>query len=117
MTAIEICPADGLLQGSAVKFQFRCEGIPFEGFVVRVGDQIFAYENRCRHLPLPLDHEANRFFTTDGAHLVCSSHGAIYEPSTGLCVRGPCEGARLKKLEASLQNGNVVVLVPGGSAI
>jgi nitrite reductase/ring-hydroxylating ferredoxin subunit len=25
----------------------------------------------------------------------CRAHGAHYEPRTGLCVRGPCVGARL----------------------
>jgi nitrite reductase/ring-hydroxylating ferredoxin subunit len=72
--------------------------VKFEGFVVRFEGRLFVYENRCRHLPLPLDYGDSRFFTPDGRRLVCSSHGAEYEPATGQCVQGPCAGARLKML-------------------
>ncbi|SVA75908.1 uncharacterized protein METZ01_LOCUS128762, partial [marine metagenome] len=27
------------------------------------------------------------------------THGAVYEPNTGLCTRGPCAGASLYALE------------------
>ena len=29
-------------------------------------------------------------------------HNAIYEPLTGLCVRGPCEGESLKPLKIEI---------------
>lgn len=98
-------------EGEAVKFQFQRDGISHEGFALRIGDQIVAYENRCRHLPLSLDYGDGRFFTRDGAHLICQSHGALYEPLTGLCVRGPCVGASLRPLKVEFAKG-ALWLVP-----
>ncbi len=100
-----------LIEGESVKFQFQRDGLSFEGFAFRVGDQIVAYENRCRHLPLSLDYGDGSFFTRDGQHLICQSHGALYEPMTGLCVRGPCEGASLRPLKVELAQ-DALWLVP-----
>lgn len=108
---VDVGDAGSLAEGEARKFEFQRDGISFEGIVIRVSAGFFAYENRCRHLPLPLDHGSERFFTTDEQHLVCSSHGALYEPTTGKCVRGPCEGARLKRLDVAEVAGRLRVSV------
>ena len=100
-----------LKQGQAVRFAFTVEGISREGFVVRFQGRVVAYENVCRHLPVALDFGDGNFFTTDGRHFICSQHGAIYEPLTGLCVRGPCEGASLKPLAIEVRDGEVSLLV------
>lgn len=75
------------------------------GFVARFEGKLVGYENICRHLPLSLDDGEGKFFSSDGQHFICQTHGALYEPLTGLCVRGPCEGATLKKLEIELDEG------------
>ena len=69
--------------------------------------RLVAYENLCKHLPLTLDYADNRFFTADGAHLMCRSHGAIYDPANGRCVDGPCNGASLTPIEIEIQDGYV----------
>lgn len=98
MATVTVCKAEDLKNGEGRTFQFKRDGVQFEGFVIRAGGELFAYENRCRHLPLPLDYGDDRFFTPDAKHLVCSSHGALYEPHTGKCIHGPCAGASLKPL-------------------
>ena len=35
-------------------------------------------------------------------HFVCQTHGATYEPLTGLCIAGPCVGASLKPLKVEV---------------
>jgi len=40
-----------------------------------------------------LDWQPGEFFDIAGVYLVCSTHGAIFEPNSGLCVAGPCRGA------------------------
>lgn len=93
--------------GNTAKFQFQREGISREGFVANFNGKLVAYENRCRHLPLTLDDGDNRFFTEDGRHFVCQNHGALFEPSTGVCTRGPCEGLNLFPLRIQVTNGAV----------
>jgi nitrite reductase/ring-hydroxylating ferredoxin subunit len=107
MTRQRIAAVAELTEGVTVKFQFERQGRRVEGFVARVRGRFVAYENVCQHLPLSLDHDDNRFFTTDGAHFICQTHGALYEPATGRCVRGPCVGARLRRLPVEVAEGGV----------
>ena len=109
MANVLIKQVGGLKNGASRKFQFTRDGVSFEGFVVRVSGDYFVYENRCMHLPLPLDYGDNHFFTPDGKHLVCTSHGAMYEPSTGTCIQGPCAGARLKRLPFRVADDDLIV--------
>jgi nitrite reductase/ring-hydroxylating ferredoxin subunit len=79
--------------------------------VVSFKGRLAAYENVCRHIPLALDSGGGDFFTLDGRHLICATHGAIYEPLSGLCVRGPCEGASLKPLSVDVHDGFIEVTI------
>jgi nitrite reductase/ring-hydroxylating ferredoxin subunit len=85
---------------------------PFRGFVVRKGNQVFAYQNYCMHVGHPLNWQPDRFLTEDGGQIVCSSHGALYEIDTGICVAGPCTGAELISLPVDVRAGMIVVQVP-----
>lgn len=105
MVRQRICALDELGEGKSIKFNFSQEGVPREGFAVRFQNQIVAYENVCRHVPISLDYGDGQFFSPDGKYFVCQSHGAVYEPLTGLCVGGPCPGSRLKRLEVEVQGG------------
>src|SRR4051812_16872761 len=104
MDQIRIASVDELSEGRSVKFHFVRNGKKISAFVASFQGEIIAYENVCRHLPLPLDYADNRFFSRDGQHLLCQNHGAIFEPLTGLCVRGPCEGANLKKIKVTIRD-------------
>jgi nitrite reductase/ring-hydroxylating ferredoxin subunit len=97
---IKIARADEVKEGRTVKFSFpRADGKPIDCFLARYRGKLVAYENRCRHLPLTLDFHSGHLFSLDGEHFICQNHNAIYEPLTGLCVRGPCEGQSLNTLK------------------
>ena len=67
---------------------------------------------RCA-LPIsPLDLWPNEFLTEDGRAFVCSTHGALFEPDTGLCTAGPCAGDRLAPLPLALEGETLVVRCP-----
>ena len=106
-----IIAAKELKNGGTVKFEFERSGIKREGFVVRFKGKLAAYENVCRHIPMALDSGDGDFFTRDGTHIICATHGATYEPLTGLCIRGPCEGASLKPLAVETRDGFVEVAI------
>jgi nitrite reductase/ring-hydroxylating ferredoxin subunit len=82
---------------------------PLKGFVVRAGAQLRGYVNRCPHAGHPLNLLPDRFFTPDGALLLCSSHGALFEKLTGYCVAGPCAGASLTPVPLEVKSGYVLV--------
>jgi nitrite reductase/ring-hydroxylating ferredoxin subunit len=107
MEKIRIAKLSELKAGEAIQFQFARGRKMADGFVARIGGEIVAYENVCRHIPLKLDEEGGEIFSSDGKHFICQNHGALYEPSNGLCVRGPCEGEKLMPLKIEIRDGAI----------
>lgn len=75
--------------------------------LIRSGDTIRAYLNSCPHRGVPLDWGNGEFFDSGGELLLCSTHGALFLPSTGLCVAGPCQGSSLKSIALLERDGKL----------
>lgn len=83
---------------------------PAEGFALRTAaGQLCAYVNECPHRREPVDLGDGKLFQKDGT-LECQAHGAFFEPATGLCVEGPCEGDALRPLAVREQDGFIWLL-------
>jgi nitrite reductase/ring-hydroxylating ferredoxin subunit len=82
---------------------------PLRGLVVRTTGGVHAYVNHCPHAGHPLDLVPGRFLTADGSLILCSSHGALFEKATGLCVAGPCAGRTLTPLALEVRAGLVLL--------
>ena len=106
------CPASLLAPGQSARFRLRCGDRNVEGFVVNHEGRFFAYVNRCAHTGTTLDWWPNEFFTEDGRHLICATHGAVYLPDTGLCIAGPCPGASLTPLPIAREGHTLVIACP-----
>src|SRR2546429_9591896 len=78
---------------------------------VRAGDAVRGYVNRCPHAGHPLNLLPERFLTADGALILCSSHGALFEKGSGYCVAGPGAGRSLTPI--ALRVGGGLGLVAG----
>jgi nitrite reductase/ring-hydroxylating ferredoxin subunit len=88
-----ICASAALADsGDGVRFVVWVDGRSEPAFAVRYDGQVHAYLNRCAHMPMELDWKPGKFFDGDGLLLICSTHGAIYEPDSGRCLGGPCTG-------------------------
>ena len=77
---------------------------------------VHAYVNCCPHQFIPLETFPNHFLTEDRRHLICSGHGALFDPATGVCVRGPCAGLSLDRLKIVENDGSIYLdeeLPPG----
>jgi nitrite reductase/ring-hydroxylating ferredoxin subunit len=102
-----ICASAELADGATgVRFELPTGS---QGFAVRHCGTVRAYVNRCPHAGSELDWEPGRFFDESGLYLICSTHGALFEPGTGLCVAGPCRGAALEPLAIREGNGEVIL--------
>jgi nitrite reductase/ring-hydroxylating ferredoxin subunit len=90
--------ASGQLQDSAaaVAFEVVYAGRSEAAFAVRFQGQVYAYLNRCSHVAMEMDYQPNNFFDSTGQWLICATHGAMYDPSTGHCLLGPCRGGLIK---------------------
>ena len=68
----------------------------FDSFLlVHDGTCLRAYRNACPHQGTPLENPLGRVIDDSGQYLVCSTHGARFRLSDGLCVAGPCQGRAL----------------------
>ena len=94
--------------GQSKKFLLACDGGEIEGFVVNFGGRLYAYVNRCRHVPMGLDWVENQFFTEDGQFIQCATHGAYYVPDTGECIAGPPCGKSLIRVPLRIEGDTIV---------
>lgn len=109
-----LCRVADVERHGACAFRVGGGDWPLRGFVVRAGGELRAYLNRCPHAGHALDLIPGRFLTPDGALILCASHGALFEKSTGLCVAGPCPGRSLSALALEVVAG-VVMLAEGAA--
>lgn len=82
---------------------------PLRGFVVRAGERVYGYVNRCPHAGHPLNLLPDRFLTPDGALILCSAHGAVFEKVAGTCLAGPCPGKSLTHVALEVRCGFVML--------
>lgn len=82
-------------------------GAPARAFALRFDGRVVAYMNRCAHVPTEMDWQPGDFLDLDKRWIICSIHGATYEPSDGRCVAGPCRGERLMALDIVERDGQV----------
>ncbi|MGP8034274.1 MAG: Rieske (2Fe-2S) protein [Steroidobacteraceae bacterium] len=104
-----VCRETELGLGGVRAFTIGGGDWPLKGFVVRAGAHLRAYVNRCPHAGHPLNLLPDRFFTPDGALILCSSHGALFEKLTGYCVAGPCAGRLLTPVPLTVRSGFVMI--------
>jgi nitrite reductase/ring-hydroxylating ferredoxin subunit len=104
-----VCRFTELERQGARAFTIGAGDWPLRGFVVRMGDAVRGYVNRCPHAGHPLNLLPDRFLTPDGALILCSSHGALFEKSTGYCVAGPCAGRALTAVALEIRYGFVLL--------
>lgn len=107
-TDIFVCEAADLEEGGrGVRFPVTAGFEDRTGFVVRYGGTVRGFLNRCAHVPIELDWNEGQFFESSGLYLMCSTHGAIYDPETGRCAGGPCRGGALRPISVIEREGRI----------
>ena len=108
-TKIKLCELDKIEDGGSDGFvvntaRGRC-GI----IVIRHGDSVFSYINSCPHVGTPLEIKAGQFLDQRGEHILCSTHGALFQIDDGLCIAGPCVNARLTSVDIEIFDGALYI--------
>jgi nitrite reductase/ring-hydroxylating ferredoxin subunit len=105
-----ICDSEALVDGGrGVRFALAAHPDEERGFAVRHFGKVRAFVNRCPHAWTELDWQPGEFFEESGLYLVCATHGALFDPATGLCVAGPCRGASLERVSIREEGGEVLM--------
>jgi nitrite reductase/ring-hydroxylating ferredoxin subunit len=103
-----LCSSDALLErGRAWVFDVVYFGEPARAFALRFDGKVMAYLNRCVHVPSELDWQPGEFLDAERELIICSPHGALYEPMSGRCAGGPCGRGRLTSLAVDERDGEV----------
>ena len=101
-----ICASGALVDGGAgVRFTLDRANDWRSAFAIRFRGTVYAYVNECRHQQTELDWSPGEFFDADKLYLICATHGALYEPESGVCIAGPCRGARLARVAVREHDG------------
>jgi nitrite reductase/ring-hydroxylating ferredoxin subunit len=93
--------------GLAYVFDVLLWHAPQRAFALRFEGKVVAYLNRCAHVPTEMDWQPGHFLDSDKRWIICSIHGATYEPADGRCVGGPCGGDRLMAIDVLERDGEV----------
>jgi nitrite reductase/ring-hydroxylating ferredoxin subunit len=104
---VELCALADLADPGSKGFAWRVGEALFAGFVVRRGDAVTGFVDRCPHAGTPLALTPDRFLTREGDLILCSTHGALFQPDDGLCVAGPCAGRALEPWPVTVADGRV----------
>jgi len=112
-TELALCRVDELGDPGSRGLQLPLpDGTDLACFVVRRGDRVFAYRNRCPHTGAPLEWRPHQFLDAEGRFIQCALHGALFTPADGRCVHGPCDGDALEPLPVAVRDGWVTWTVP-----
>lgn len=108
MCAIQLCRLDEVPDGGARVFDGESAGRPI--VVVRRGDKVWAYIDRCPHFSVALDFVPGNVSCYRSQVLMCAHHSALFRFEDGKCIDGPCKGASLDAVQVEIDSSAKVVL-------
>lgn len=104
---VRIGALEDIADGESRNFVLEMKAGRFHGFVVRRGQGVAGYLDRCPHAGVPLTHELDQYLTPDKRYIQCRWHGALFGIDDGVCVAGPCVGARLGAWPVEVRDGEI----------
>lgn len=106
----DLCSSAQLRNGGpGLEFEVLDNDEPAPAFAVRFRNVVYAYINRCSHMELELNFLGDDFFDLEERYLICATHGALYDPTSGACAGGPCNGIGLIEIPVTELDGRVVL--------
>ena len=107
MDAKRLCRFADIPDGGAKVIDEASEERPV--IVVRRGEQVWAYVNRCPHFSVPLDFQPGVVSCYRSQVLMCAHHSALFRFEDGLCIDGPCTGSALEAVPVTVDSNTWVV--------
>ena len=102
---VRLCAVDEIENPGSKGFRFVVDEMHFAAFVVRTGDQVVGYIDRCPHQGMPMDVDGG-FLTPSGRYILCGVHGGTFK-LTGEGIGSPCLGYDLFRWPVTVQDGEV----------
>ncbi|RIX45646.1 MAG: Rieske (2Fe-2S) protein [Rhodocyclales bacterium GT-UBC] len=104
-----LCRLEEIADGGARMLDLGEGNEAFRLIILRSGEQVHAYLNRCAHFGVPLAQRPEHLIFTPHESLRCNVHYARYHWQSGHCITGECAGEHLISLPLTIQDGNILV--------
>lgn len=113
-----VCPVEQLVHAECLEFTLpenltiqnaNMKLMTTEAFVLNWLGDYHSYLNSCPHTQVNLNWTPNQFLDVESQFIQCSLHGAVFDPASGLCLRGPCLGESLISLPTVIHDGIVSI--------
>ena len=104
----KICDLNNVKNNGSHGLSARINGILEKLIVVRRGKYTFVFKNSCPHIGAPLDLKPGQFLSLNKKNIICSTHGALFQIRTGLCIFGPCKGKYLEAVPICIKNNEIL---------
>ena len=85
---------------------------PFRILLLRSGEEVKAYANRCAHFGVPLAAKQEHMHFVPHVSLSCNVHYARYRWSDGVCDSGDCVGEALIPIPLHVDAEGVICVAP-----
>jgi nitrite reductase/ring-hydroxylating ferredoxin subunit len=102
-----LCDCGDLPETSSKAFFVETKHQQLELFIIRHNLSYHAYLNRCPHTGASLNWQPDQFYDYDHEFIQCSTHGALFRIDSGYCIRGPCAGLSLTKLDLLITENKI----------
>ncbi|MDT8923362.1 Rieske 2Fe-2S domain-containing protein [Pseudomonas taiwanensis] len=107
---LTLCRLNDIPEGGAKALEVVIKGKSQPLVAVKRGEQAWLYRNCCPHFSVPLDYQPGEFCTYQSQLIMCAHHSAMFRFEDGLCVDGPCAGARLESVPFKVEGGAIILL-------
>jgi len=105
----QLCTLNDVPDGGSNGFALDTDDGRCGLMVIRRGNGIVCYTNSCPHTGTPLDIQPGKFLDRAKAHILCTTHGALFNIDDGLCIAGPCVDDHLTPIATEVRDGAVFV--------
>jgi nitrite reductase/ring-hydroxylating ferredoxin subunit len=88
---------------------------PFRYLLLRDGEQVHAFVNRCAHFGVPLAAKQEQLIYQPRQSLTCNVHYAKYDWTDGHCLSGECDTESLSPLPLVVDANGELRIAPGAA--
>lgn len=107
-----LCRTDEIPDGGGRLLAIGDGNEPFRIVLLRSGDRVFAWYNRCPHFGVPLALKDEWLILRANEYLGCNVHYARFRWQDGYCDNGECVGDSLQAIPLELRDGRVLMGTP-----
>ncbi len=111
MREVARLPSSSLSLGGVVMVEIPENEDGLTALVLRTKTGVYGWLNACPHDGRRLCQDPVYLLNRKTGHMQCMHHQATFDPESGVCDDGPCEGDTLREINTIETDGQIIVLL------